>query len=110
MSGKDNGMTAEVVGWQFKDDSGVWVTGSERNSHRQNTQEAGIEWRDLMTVTQHRSIYDALRAENAELVAALERLKIAADNIGGEHVTDWQQLIDAADVAESALAKRRGDK
>ena len=52
---------------------------------------------------------DALRAENAELVKALERLKIAADNIGGEHVTDWQQLIDAADVAESALAKYRVD-
>ena len=74
----------------------------------------------LMTVAQHKRIVskltdaaealELLRAENAELVAALERLKIAADNIGGEHVTDWQQLIDAADVAESALAKRRGDK
>ena len=50
-----------------------------------------------------------LRAENAELVAALERLKIAAYNIGGEHVTDWQQLIDEADVAESVLAKHRGE-
>lgn len=49
-----------------------------------------------------------LIAAAPELLDALERLQNCAYNIGGEHVTDWQQLIDAADFAQEAIAKARG--
>jgi hypothetical protein len=41
------------------------------------------------------------------MIAAVERLMIAADNIGGEHVEGWQPLLDARDACEPALATMR---
>ena len=55
----------------------------------------------LMTVTQHRSIYDALRAENVELVAALE----AALEETSYEDTGYQ----IATIIQAALAKHRGE-
>lgn len=51
-----------------------------------------------------------LIAAAPDLLEALERLQCAAYNIGGEHVTDHQQLIDAADFAAAAIAKAKGEQ
>lgn len=37
----------EAVAWQFLDQDGQWYTGSERNNHRRNTEEAGYQVREL---------------------------------------------------------------
>lgn len=52
------------------------------------------------------SDYDALRAENAELVAALELYFRA----GAGNSTDFKKQADARKKADAALAKHRGDK
>lgn len=37
----------EYSGWQFKGDDGEWHIGSELHNHRQNTEEAGYEVREM---------------------------------------------------------------
>lgn len=37
----------EYTGWQFKGDDGEWHIGSELHNHRQNTEEAGYEVREM---------------------------------------------------------------
>lgn len=49
------------------------------------------------------SDYDALRAENAELVAALKR-------IDGMVYDSWTNGAIAGEIAHAAIAKHRGDK
>jgi len=43
-----------------------------------------------------------------ELLDALVSLQTAAYNIGGEHVTEYRELILAADDADNVIAKARG--
>ena len=44
-----------------------------------------------------------------DLLEALEKMIIAAENIGGEHVTDHQGLIDQTENAYKVIAKARGE-
>lgn len=44
---------------------------------------------------------------NKELLEALERLVIAAENIGGEHVTEHQQLLDQVENSYRVIFKAR---
>jgi chromosome segregation ATPase len=83
-----------IVGWQFKDDSGVWRTGSEMHNHRQNTEEAGIEVREIMTVTQHQRLLEEAKQGQRVLAMELEQLKAEVkrarceqevSNINAEH-------------------------
>lgn len=50
----------------------------------------------------------ALIAAAPDLLEALVSLQTAAYNIGGEHITDYAQLIIAADKADDIIAKARG--
>jgi hypothetical protein len=52
----------------------------------------------------------ALIAENSELLDALRNLTIAAENIGGEHVTDLPPLLDAVVTAEQVMLKAKERK
>jgi hypothetical protein len=45
-----------------------------------------------------------------ELLDALISLQTAAYNIGGEHVTEYRELILSADDADNVIAKARGQQ
>lgn len=51
-----------------------------------------------------------LMAAAPDLLEALEGMIIAAENIGGEHVTDHQGLIDQTENAYKVIAKARGQQ
>jgi hypothetical protein len=48
---------------------------------------------------------DQLEQEKAALLDALKKLTLAAENIGGEHVTGWQALLDACVTSEQVILK-----
>ena len=51
-----------------------------------------------------------LMAAAPKLLAALVKLQNAAYNVGGEHITDYAQLIKAADEADDVIAALRGQQ
>lgn len=66
--------------------------------------DTGFELSAFMKIEDARLI-----AAAPELLESLERIVNCAYNIGGEHVTDQQPLIDAADAAMNVIARAKGE-
>jgi hypothetical protein len=67
---------------------------------------------DPLDIAQRHSRYlqasdliNKLERDKAALLDALKKLTVAAENIGGEHVTGWQSLLDACVTSEQVMLK-----
>lgn len=97
----------EPVGWQFLD-AGEWHTGSEKNNHRQNTEVAGYQVRNL---------YAAAPAAVPEKVVKLPELCMGVVQSGkavmvtykGGHWFNKTAILEALDAAGVKWVEGGGD-